>query len=94
VLKPLADSERRGPCASARRRGLTLDDAVLDWLFVRTQRANSLTALLTARPRIAGRAAAHHGAVPASASKASAIRTAVLEKYQGERRQPPRISFT
>jgi DnaA family protein len=47
-LKPLADSERREALRQrAQTRGLTLDDAVLDWLFARTQRdLGSLTALL------------------------------------------------
>ena len=48
ALKPLADSERREALRQrAQARGLTLDDAVLDWLFARTQRdLGSLTALL------------------------------------------------
>ena len=48
ALKPLADSERREALRlRAQARGLTLDDAVLDWLFARTQRdLGSLTALL------------------------------------------------
>ena len=48
ALKPLADSERREALRQrAQTRGLTLDDAVLDWLFARTQRdLGSLTALL------------------------------------------------
>ena len=47
-LKPLADGERREALRQrAQTRGLTLDDAVLDWLFARTQRdLGSLTALL------------------------------------------------
>jgi DnaA family protein len=47
-LKLLADSERREALRQrAQARGLTLDDAVLDWLFARTQRdLGSLTALL------------------------------------------------
>jgi len=48
ALKPLADSERREALRQrAQARGLTLDDAVLDWLFARTQRdLGSLTTLL------------------------------------------------
>jgi len=48
TLKPLADSERREALRQrAQTRGLTLDDAVLDWLFARTQRdLGSLTTLL------------------------------------------------
>jgi len=47
-LKPLADADRRDALRQrASSRGLTLDDAVLDWLFARTQRdLGSLTALL------------------------------------------------
>jgi DnaA family protein len=48
TLRLLADSERREALRQrAQARGLTLDDAVLDWLFARTQRdLGSLTALL------------------------------------------------
>ena len=48
ALKPLADNERREALRQrAQARGLTLDDAVLDWLFARTQRdLGSLTTLL------------------------------------------------
>ena len=48
VLKPLSDADRREALRQrAHARGLTLDDAVLDWLFARTQRdLGSLTALL------------------------------------------------
>lgn len=47
-LRPLADDERREALRQrAQARGLMLDDAVLDWLFARTQRdLGSLTALL------------------------------------------------
>lgn len=47
-LRPLADGERREALRQrAQARGLALDDAVLDWLFARTQRdLGSLTALL------------------------------------------------
>ena len=47
-LRPLGDDERREALRQrAQTRGLTLDDAVLDWLFARTQRdLGSLTALL------------------------------------------------
>jgi DnaA family protein len=48
ALKPLADADRREALRQrAQARGLVLDDAVLDWLFARTQRdLGSLTALL------------------------------------------------
>ncbi|HSE13594.1 MAG TPA: DnaA regulatory inactivator Hda [Rudaea sp.] len=48
ALRPLADHDRREALRQrAQARGLTLDDAVLDWLFARTQRdLGSLTALL------------------------------------------------
>jgi DnaA family protein len=48
VLKPLSDSDRRAALRQrAQARGLILDDAVLDWLFARTQRdLASLTVLL------------------------------------------------
>jgi len=48
VLKLLPDAERREALRQrAHARGLILDDAVLDWLFARTQRdLGSLTALL------------------------------------------------
>lgn len=48
TLKPLADADRREALRlRAEARGLVLDDAVLDWLFARTQRdLGSLTALL------------------------------------------------
>lgn len=48
TLKPLSDAQRRDVLRlRAQARGLTLDDAVLDWLFARTQRdLGSLTALL------------------------------------------------
>ena len=48
ILKPLPDAERREALRQrAQARGLILDDAVLDWLFARTQRdLGSLTALL------------------------------------------------
>jgi DnaA family protein len=47
-LKPLTDAQRRETLRQrAQARGLTLDDAVLDWLFARIQRdLGSLTALL------------------------------------------------
>jgi len=48
TLKPLPDADRREALRQrAQARGLVLDDAVLDWLFARTQRdLGSLTALL------------------------------------------------
>lgn len=48
LLKPLDDDARRVALrARAQARGLTLDDAVLDWLFAHTQRdLGSLTALI------------------------------------------------
>jgi DnaA family protein len=48
VLKPLSDADRRAALRQrAQARGLILDDAVLDWLFARTQRdLASLTVLL------------------------------------------------
>jgi DnaA family protein len=48
ALRPLSDEDRRAALRQrAQARGLTLDDAVLDWLFARTQRdLGSLTALL------------------------------------------------
>jgi DnaA family protein len=48
TLKPLPDADRREALRQrALARGLVLDDAVLDWLFARTQRdLGSLTALL------------------------------------------------
>ena len=48
ALKPLTDAERRDALRQrASSRGLSLEDAVLDWLFARTQRdLGSLTALL------------------------------------------------
>jgi DnaA family protein len=48
VLKPLSDPDRRAALRQrAQARGLILDDAVLDWLFARTQRdLTSLTVLL------------------------------------------------
>jgi len=48
TLKPLdATARREVVCQRAQARGLVLDDAVLDWLFARTQRdLGSLTALI------------------------------------------------
>ncbi len=48
ILKPLDDAARREAIRQrAQLRGLVLDDAVLDWLFARTQRdLGSLTALI------------------------------------------------
>jgi DnaA family protein len=48
TLKPLSEAQRREALRQrAQARGLTLDDAVLDWLFARAQRDfGSLVALL------------------------------------------------